>query len=165
MKKAGFTLIELLVVVLIIGILAAVALPQYQKAVEKAQLSALIPLVKAVVNAKTAYYLETGEYARKFEDLSVTLPSNFRIADDSYYGQYANWKQTQKYIFLDSGSHSVAARMELSDNSLVWFYIEMNGKQTCTGTAGKRAEQLCKSLPGATFAYSYAGSNTYTIKY
>lgn len=72
----GFTLIELLVVVLIIGILAAVALPQYQKAVEKARLATYMPLVRALYQAEEAYYLENDEYTPDLEALSLHLPFN-----------------------------------------------------------------------------------------
>lgn len=50
-KKHRFTLIELLVVVLIIGILSAVALPQYQAAVEKSRVARLLPLFKSIPGA------------------------------------------------------------------------------------------------------------------
>ena len=68
----GFTLIELLVVVLIIGILAAVALPQYQKAVLKSRFSSMIPLGKALRDGNEAYYLEHGSYATDKGQLDVT---------------------------------------------------------------------------------------------
>ena len=60
--SGGFTLIELLVVVLIIGILAAVAVPQYNKAVEKARLMQQIVTVRALYNALEVYRMENGQY-------------------------------------------------------------------------------------------------------
>ncbi|MCQ2410079.1 MAG: prepilin-type N-terminal cleavage/methylation domain-containing protein, partial [Elusimicrobiaceae bacterium] len=56
-RLGGFTLIELLVVVLIIGILTAVALPQYQRAVEKSKATQAWSVLKSVAQAKEAYYL------------------------------------------------------------------------------------------------------------
>ena len=69
----GFTLIELLVVVLIIGILAAIALPQYKKAVWKSRASQLYIAVKSVADAEERYFLTNGNYSATFNNLDVTF--------------------------------------------------------------------------------------------
>jgi prepilin-type N-terminal cleavage/methylation domain-containing protein len=75
-NKKAFTLIELLVVVVIIAILAAIALPQYQKAVERSHAVQLKTLVKSVVNAEELYHTMHSEYTTDFEKLDISLGGN-----------------------------------------------------------------------------------------
>ncbi|WP_428057525.1 type IV pilin protein [Candidatus Avelusimicrobium fimicolum] len=79
-NKRGFTLIELLVVVLIIGILAAVAMPQYEKAVKKAKVTKIIPLVTALANAEEVYYMANGYYTGNVSELDVDMPGGGTLA-------------------------------------------------------------------------------------
>lgn len=72
-ERLGFTLIELLVVVIIIGILATIAVSQYQKAVTKARAAHLQTLLAEVVRASDLYYLEHGEYPKTFNDLDIDI--------------------------------------------------------------------------------------------
>ena len=75
-SNKAFTLIELLVVVLIIGILAAIAVPQYQKAVSKARVTEAIIALRAITNAQEIYYLTNGKYTEEISDLDIKLDNN-----------------------------------------------------------------------------------------
>ena len=70
----GFTLIELLVVVLIIGILSAVALPQYTTAVEKARSAEALTLMSSIRYAAERYRLQKDAWPASFNVLDVEIP-------------------------------------------------------------------------------------------
>ncbi len=98
----AFTLIELLVVVLIIGILAAVALPQYQKAVEKSRGTQALTLLKSLGQAQEAYYMANGTYATAFESLDIDLPAGWTSTTVTG-GQTDGHTNQQWIISIDGG--------------------------------------------------------------
>ena len=92
---SGFTLIELLVVVLIIGILSAIALPQYQRAVGKARAAEAFALLRSMQTATEIYILANG-----FPAKSQFLPLNELDLDITTLGDC-----TSDYTECSKGDH------------------------------------------------------------
>ena len=82
-ENAGFTLIELLVVVLIIGILAAIALPKYEQSVAKTRYMSLLPLVRSISDAENVYYMANGTYTTDFSQLDIDVPVGGNIVSQN----------------------------------------------------------------------------------
>jgi type IV pilus assembly protein PilA len=66
-NRKGFTLIELLIVVVIIGILAAIAIPKFANTKEKAYVASMKADLKNLVNAQESYFADKGIYATEAE--------------------------------------------------------------------------------------------------
>ena len=124
-NKKGFTLIELLVVVLIIGILAAMAMPAYFKAVERARASEADTLIGTVVNAQQRYKMKTGHYAKTWSALDVA-PANATAGSSVYCT-----KGTQPTAVAES-TEAVASSTDACGAGQNGFIIALIGTNAAT---------------------------------
>ncbi len=151
----GFTLIELLVVVLIIGILAAIAIPQYRISVAKSQLATVKNLVKSIQEAQDIYYTANGKYATALEELDVSYPnsSDERNTSSSFY--YKNYRcfiqdtQTICNIQTNIGILGYQQTYQFAEGS----ELTPPGSRRCTAFTTDLtdlANKLCKAETGDT---------------
>ena len=107
-NKKGFTLLELLVVVLIIGILAAIALPQYKEAVEKSIMQEAIINLKAIAEANERFYMLNGKYAGsgEIDKLDVEIPGE--IKNNSQTNLWGNRIMTKYFIYAPNTGSNIA---------------------------------------------------------
>lgn len=107
-RRGGFTLIELLVVVLIIGILAAVALPQYRVAVERARVGKALPVLRSILDARERSFLANGTYSTDLEELDIAMSYTSKQA----YEQGLEYTGTPiGYFRLPEGSSCIYASL------------------------------------------------------
>ncbi|MDD6152533.1 MAG: prepilin-type N-terminal cleavage/methylation domain-containing protein [Elusimicrobia bacterium] len=141
----GFTLIELLVVVLIIGILSSVALPQYQKAVDKSRAMQAITLLTAMNKAEQVYYMANGSYPQSIEEMDIDLPAWKRKADA---GAETNYVYSWGYCSFDSRGGNMACNIRYSFGSLILRLVPVDKRLICIhgGDQQEKREQFCKNL-------------------
>jgi prepilin-type N-terminal cleavage/methylation domain-containing protein len=99
--KKGFTLIELLVVVLIIGILSAVALTQYNKATLKAKAAQYVMMARLLSESEKRYLMANGTYTTKLEDLDIEYNDFTYCGDSGGYRHYKNGKNMIHFSIND----------------------------------------------------------------
>jgi len=124
----GFTLLELLVVVLIIGILAAIALPQYKFAVTKSKFNALKANVKAIAEARERDYLIHNQYTNNLDELDIDIPYVLK----NCYGecQYSLNQAKTAYLVLNRSQTYVVYSVNESD-SIAYVYYHDTKKYLC----------------------------------
>ena len=174
-NNKAFTLIELLVVVLIIGILAAVAVPQYQKAVWKSRYVNAKIVARKIADAQEVYYLANGAYTNDYTQLSIDLPTTG--VDDNNHIVGFSWGSCQLVANATTKRSHVYCTLRKNGNDYLSYYVDYlnssysHGQTFCLayGTSGKPAAsdinyQICKADTKDPYPASW-GDTTYGWEY
>ena len=157
-KTKGFTLIELLVVVLIIGILAAIALPQYKKSVLRAEAVQMKLDVAHAVQAAERYYLVNSKWPNSFPDLDI----DFVLPEESGKGNCAWGINTIYPHKVNSKIGFAFGKFDTNTISIISYYLD--GKYKCAGFIYYQNGIFCIEEAGKYFGdYPKTGSYCHDI--
>ncbi len=146
--RLGFTLIELLVVVLIIGILAAIALPQYKWAVEKSRASEAMILTRAIADAHTVYFLANGTYA-DYPDLGLDIPGEEETLSDTVHGVRTKYFRCRTRTADGATQYLALCNRYIGNDNSYSIYVNTDGTWHCS-FVGAITRKLCQKLTGKT---------------
>jgi prepilin-type N-terminal cleavage/methylation domain-containing protein len=128
-REGGFTLIELLVVIIIIGILAAIAIPVFLNQRKKGYEASMKSDLRTVANEMETYFTDNQVYPTAAGSVSVTVGTG---------GNAAKMSSGNTVATLAAGNNGFCLKMTSSKTTALWYYDSLNGGVTNTAcpTAG-----------------------------